>query len=179
MTASFGFTLTVRENGPRWVSLLLPGSGQGVGLRSARSKPRLDYDDSYAGFSVLRSRSSILSIASMTFFDFLASLLPSNSLKTVGTICHDNPYLSLRQPHRDFCPPAESFSHNSSTSSCVLQSTPNEMASVNLKCGPPFNAMKSSPSSWNVAVMTVPLGPGPAPPYRVTLPTLEFLKIET
>src|SRR5262245_46135413 len=122
---------------------------------------------------------SILSIASMTFFDFLPSLLPSNSPKTVGTICHDRPYLSLSQPQRDFCPPSESFSHNSSTSSCDLQSTLNEMASVNLKCGPPLSAMRSCPSSWNVAVITDPLGPGPASPYRVTLPVLEFLKIET
>ena len=39
-----------------------------------------------------------------------------------------------------------SFSHNSSTSSCVSQFTTNEMAGENLNCGPPFNAMKSCPS---------------------------------
>src|ERR1700720_748792 len=96
-----------------------------------------------------------------------------------GTICHDTPYLSLSQPQLSFFPPSESFSHSSSTSCCVLQSTSNEIAGVKVNCGPPFNAMKSCPSSWNVAIITVPFGPGPASPYRVTLPTFEFLKIET
>src|SRR5712692_4126956 len=118
-------------------------------------------------------------MASMTLFDFSGSLSCIISPKTVGTICHDKPYLSLSQPHLDFSPPSESFSQNSSTSSCVSQFTNNEMASVNLKCGPPFNDMNSCPSSWNVAVISVPFGPGPASPYRLTLTIFEFLKIET
>src|SRR5688572_29445484 len=133
MTVSFGLCKRHNKKMDRLGLVPASDSGRSVCLRSALSKPMLDYYDSHACFSVLMSSLSILSIASMTFFDFLASLLPSNSLKTVGTICQDKPYLSLSQPHRDSCPPAESFSHNSSTSSCVLQSTLNEMASVNLK----------------------------------------------
>src|SRR2546430_707283 len=94
----------------------------------------------------------------MTLFDFAASLSFIISPKTVGTICHDKPYLSLSQPHLDFSPPAESFSQNLSTSSCVSQFTTNDMASENLKCGPPFSAMNSWPSSWNSTVITVPAG---------------------
>src|SRR6185503_21364149 len=105
----------------------------------------------------------------MTLFDFTGSGSLSNSPKTVGTICHDKPYLSLSQPHCDFAPPSESFSQSSSTSSCVSQFTNNEIASVNLKCGPPFNAMNFCPSSSKVPVITVPFGPGPPSPYRVTL----------
>src|SRR5579863_6542862 len=116
----------------------------------------------------------------MTLCDFLGSLSPSISPKAFGIICQDKPYLSFSQPH--LCgvpPPAVSFSHSSSTSSWVSQLTKNEMASVNLKSGPPLSAKKSCPSSWNLADITVPFGPGPASPYRVTLPTFEFLKIET
>src|SRR6058998_684553 len=79
----------------------------------------------------------------MTLCDFSGSLSPNISPKADGMIYHDRPYLSLSQPHLLFCPPAESFSHNSSTSSCVSQFTKNDMASVNLNCGPPFNAMNS------------------------------------
>jgi hypothetical protein len=39
------------------------------------------------------------------------------------------------------CPPSESFSQRSSTSSCVSQLTRNDIAGENLKIGPPFNAM--------------------------------------
>src|SRR5687767_1286422 len=106
----------------------------------------------------------ILSIASMTLFDFLGSGSLNILPKTVGLICHDNPYLSLSQPHGPSSPPSESFSQNSSTSFCVLQSTENDMASVNLNCGPPFNAMNCWPSSSNATVITLPLGPGPASP---------------
>src|SRR6266852_2257095 len=105
----------------------------------------------------------------MTRFDFSGSLSCNISPKAEGTTCHDTPYMSFSQPHLDFSPPSESFSQNSSTSSCVSQFTTNDMASVNLNCGPPFNAMNSCPSSWNVAVMAVPSGPGPASPYRVKL----------
>src|SRR5882762_11517770 len=94
-------------------------------------------------------------------------------------ICHDRPYLSLSQPHLSFFPPADSFSHSSSTSCCVSQFTKNDTAGEKVKCGPPLSAKKSCPSSWNVGDITVPFGPGPASPYRVTLPTFEFLKMET
>src|ERR1700730_16174603 len=114
----------------------------------------------------------------MTLFDFSGSLSCSSLPKSDGTICHDKPYLSFSQPHLCFCPPSESFSHSSSTSCCVSQVTKNEMASVNLKCGPPLSAINSCPSRWNVPVITVPFGPGPASPYRVTLTIFEFLKIE-
>ena len=38
-----------------------------------------------------------------------------------------------------------------SLSSCVSHLTKNEMASVNLYCGPPFGAMNSTPLRRNVA----------------------------
>src|SRR5438046_9362784 len=104
--------------------------------------------------------------------DFAASLSLNSSPKTVGTICQESPYLSLSQPHCTSFPPAESFFQNLSTSACVLQFTTNEMASVNLKCGPPLSATNSCPSSWNSTVMTEPFGPAPASPI------LEFLKME-
>jgi hypothetical protein len=52
------------------------------------------------------------------------------------------------------------------------------MAGEKVKWGPPFNAMNSCPLSWNVADITVPFGPGPPSPYRVTVPIFEFLKME-
>src|SRR5438445_10721049 len=115
----------------------------------------------------------------MTLFDFSGSWSCSIFPKTEGMICHDRPYLSFSQPHLSFFPPSESFSHSSSTSCCVSQFTKNEIADVKVNCGPPFKAKKSCPSSWNVADITVPFGPGPASPYRETLTTLEFLKMET
>src|SRR3989304_3231082 len=95
-----------------------------------------------------------------------------------GMICQDRPNLSLSQPHWLCSPPALSLLHSSSTSCCVSQSTSSEIASVNLKCGPPLSAMNSWPSSWNLTVMAAPLGPGPPSPYRATLRIFEFLKID-
>src|SRR5690242_4528364 len=94
----------------------------------------------------------------MTLSDFLASLSSNISPKALGTICHDTLNLSFNQPHCSFSPPSESFSHKSSTSSCVLQFTKNDMAGENLKTGPPFNAINSCPSSSKVTVIAVPLG---------------------
>src|SRR6266571_8503697 len=115
----------------------------------------------------------------MTLFAFSAFLSCSIFPRIEGMICHDRPYLSFSQPHRCFSPPSESFSHSSATSYCVLQLTKNDMAGVKLNCGPPFSAKNSCPSSVKVTDMTVPFGPGPASPYRVTLPAFEFLKTET
>src|SRR6267142_4816305 len=117
-------------------------------------------------------------MACMTRFDFAASLSCNSSTKTVGMTCHDRPYLSLSQPHLDFFPSFESFSHRLSTSCCVSQFTTNDIASVKVNCGPPFSAMNSCPLSSNFAVITVPFGPGPASPYRLMLKTFEFLKME-
>ena len=55
----------------------------------------------------------------MTLFAFSGSLSPNISPKTMGLTCHERPNLSLSQPHLPFSPPSESFSHSSSTSSCV------------------------------------------------------------
>src|ERR1700733_2657852 len=114
-----------------------------------------------------------------TLCDFTGSLSCMSSSKAEGTICHDTPYLSLSHAHCNWSPPSESFSHNSSTSLCVSQFTKKEIAGENLYCGPPFNAVNSCPSRENVTIITVPLGPGPASPYRLTLPIFEFLKMET
>src|SRR3972149_9809250 len=97
----------------------------------------------------------IWSNPSITFSDLSASLSCNISPKTVGTTCHDTPYLSLSQPHCSLSPPSESLSHNLSTSSCVSQFTTNDMAGEKLNIGPPFNATNSCPSSWNVTVITV------------------------
>src|SRR5208282_1474319 len=118
----------------------------------------LGYCCAYACFRVFMSILSILSIAFMTLSNFSASLPFIISPKTVGTICHERPYLSFSQPHLPSSPPSESFSHNLSNSSCVSQFTKSDMASENLKCGPPFNAMNSCPLSWNVTTITVPFG---------------------
>src|SRR6266498_1798305 len=100
----------------------------------------------------------------MTLFDFAGSGSLSISPKTLGLICHDNPYLSFSQPQGPCSPPADSLSQNWSTSCCVSQSTENEIASVNLKWGPLFNAMNCCPSSSKSTVITLPLGPDPASP---------------
>src|SRR5216684_7062872 len=118
-------------------------------------------------------------MAFMTRFAFSTSLSCNSLPRTDGMICHDRPYLSFSQPHLFFSPPAESFSHSSSTSCCVSQFTKNDIAGEKVNCGPPFSAKKSCPSSWNVADITVPFGPGHPSPYRLTLTTFEFLKIET
>ena len=60
-----------------------------------------------------------------------------------GTTCQDTPNWSFSHPH---CwalgsPPADSFSQYASISACVSQWTSNEIASLNLKCGPPFRAV--------------------------------------
>src|SRR4030095_8029328 len=114
----------------------------------------------------------------MTLFDFSASLSCNILPRAEGMICHDTPYLSLSQPHLCLSPPSESFSHKSSTSACVSQLTKNEIAGEKVNIGPPFNAMNSCPSSWNVADITVPSCPGPVSPYCVTLPIFEFLNME-
>src|SRR5439155_23598549 len=103
-------------------------------------------------------------MACMTRFAFARSASLSSSLKTVGTTCQERPYLSLSHPHGPSSPPAESLVQHSSTSCCDVQSTTNDTASVNLYCGPPFNAMKGCPSSSKTTVITPPLGPGPASP---------------
>src|SRR5262250_951285 len=97
-------------------------------------------------------------MASITRFDFSESLSCIISPNTLGTICQDRPYLSFSQPHTPLSPPSDSFSQNSSISFCVSQLTINEMASLNLKCGPPFSAINSCPAISNVEVMTDPLG---------------------
>src|SRR5262245_16105039 len=105
----------------------------------------------------------------MVLADRTGSLSFSMVMRTLGMICHDTPYLSVSQPHCCVCPPSASFDHKESTSCCVSQFTKNEIAGVNLYCGPPLSATNSCPSSSKLAVMTEPLGPGPCSPYRVTL----------
>ncbi len=123
------------------------------------------------------------SIAVMTRWDFAGSGSMSSSTSTRGTICQETPYLSLSQPH---CwafgsPPADSFVQKWSTSAWVSQLTCSEMASLNLKNGPPLSAVNVCPSSSKATVITDPAGlpwiSFPASPYRDTVTTFEFLKI--
>src|SRR6266853_7052224 len=99
----------------------------------------------------------------MTLFDFSGSLSCNNLLKRDGTTCHDRPNLSFSQPHLPFSPPVESFSHSSSTSSCVSQFMKNDTAGVKVNCGPPFSVRNSWLSNSN----------------RFAPKIFEFLKIET
>jgi hypothetical protein len=104
--------------------------------------------------------SSSLSIWSMAFMTRVA-FAPSSSLSirpcAFGTICHDRPNLSFSQPHRLGAPPsAVSFAHSASISCWVSHPTKNEMASVNLNCGPALSAMNRWPSSSNSTDMTFP-----------------------
>src|SRR5689334_5243514 len=95
------------------------------------------YQPSYAFCKSARMIFRILNIACITRPAFSESLSPSISPNIEGTICHDKPYLSFNQAHILSSPPsAVNFVHNSSTSSCVLQSTRNEIDSLNLNCGP-------------------------------------------
>src|SRR5260370_1235978 len=147
-------------------SVLRQARGRLIGERN-RSEGRRDtvflYDaepdgPAYAFLSAAMSIFIIFSIAAMTRLDFSRSLSCSISTRTVGTTCHDTPNLSLSQPHCTWWPPAESFSQKWSTSFCVSQFTTKEIASVNLKIGPPFNAVHSCPSSSNATVITDPFG---------------------
>src|ERR671937_2741082 len=98
----------------------------------------------------------MLSIACMTRCDFSRSGSPSSSGSTLGTICHDMPNLSLSHPQGPCSPPSESVLQNMSTSSWFLQSTWNEIASLNVNSDPPFKATNRCPSSSKLTVMTVP-----------------------
>src|SRR5206468_3604624 len=69
------------------------------------------YFSSYARFSATTSIFSISIIAVMTRSAFALSGSLSMSPRTTGLTCHDNPNLSLSQPHGPVDPPsAESFS---------------------------------------------------------------------
>src|SRR5664280_3761748 len=99
----------------------------------------------------------ILSIASITLFDFTGSGSFSIFLRTEGTTCHETPNLSLTQPHWLFPPPTESFSQSSSTSCCVSQFMKRDIPSENLKYGPPLKTRNSCPSiSVSYTHLTLP-----------------------
>jgi hypothetical protein len=63
--------------------------------------------------------------------------------RTLGTICHDTPNLSVSQPHCWIVPPAESLFHSVSISFCVRQLAMKETAGENVNCGPPLSARNS------------------------------------
>src|SRR5436309_6145229 len=92
-----------------------------------------------ASYALRRSSMTILSIFNIACitacaFPEFESLISLPSVD--GMICHHSPYLSFNQPQRLFSPPADSFSHSSSTSACVSQSAKNEIASLKLNFGP-------------------------------------------
>src|SRR4029077_1164061 len=80
--------------------------------------------------------------------------------EAVGTICHERPNLSFSQPHccARSSPPSHSLSQQRSTSAWVLHLTTKEIASVNLKCGPPLSAVNSWPSRRKLTVIADPSG---------------------
>src|ERR1700730_12745847 len=114
--------------------------------------------------SYARLKPSISSLYAITRFVFPASWSCIISPRADRTICQDRPNLSFSQPHCPCSPPSESLSQKPSSSACVPQLTDSEMASVNLKYGPPFNAWKRWPSSSKMTVSAVPFGRGPASP---------------
>jgi len=117
-------------------------------------------------------------MAVMTRCDFSRSGSLSSSGSAVGMTCHDTPNLSLSQPHGPCSPPSDSLVQHASTSPCPSQSTWNEVASLNVNCGPPFRATNFCPCTSKLTVITVPSGRGPAAPYRVISPSVELGKID-
>src|ERR1044071_7227844 len=97
-------------------------------------------------------------MASITRSDRLGSLSLNISSHSGETISKEKPYLSFNHPQGPGSPPSDNFVHISSISCCVVHFTINEIASVNLNRGPPFNATNSWPSISNVTVMIEPLG---------------------
>src|SRR5712692_9916458 len=95
---------------------------------------------------------SIASIASMTLLDFSVSASCNISPKAAGMICQETPYLSLSQPHLCGSPPAPSFSHNLSTSSCRREGelrAPvqcDELLAFELECRGHHRSLWSGPS---------------------------------
>ena len=63
-----------------------------------------------------------------------------------------------------FRPPSVSADQYRSTSSCEAQPMTKDTASLKLKAGPPFRAVKVRPSISNWTVMACPAGPGPPSP---------------
>jgi hypothetical protein len=100
----------------------------------------------------------------MTRWAFAWSASVSSSMSTFGTICHDTPNLSFSQPHGPSSPPSESVLQSRSTSSWLSQLTSKEIASLNVKSGPPFKAVNVWPSSSKLTVITIPSARGPAEP---------------
>src|SRR6185436_6045246 len=100
----------------------------------------------------------IFIMAAITRSDFSGSLPPIHLSNDSGTICQDNPYLSLSHPQTLGVPPRERLSQNSSISSWFLHRTISEIASVNLNSGPPFRARNSWPLSSKSTVITAPAG---------------------
>lgn len=78
------------------------------------------YSPSNAAWSLAITILFIPSIACMTLLPLTGSASFKRVGKIVGATCHERPYLSLSQPQRPGSPPSlQSFSHNSSISSCV------------------------------------------------------------
>lgn len=110
---------------------------------------------------------TIRSIARMTRSTRRASPSRIISAKVTGTICRDRPNLSFNQPQCYALRLSRSPSHGASITTRVAHATEVEIASVNLKCGQSFNAMKSRPRIWNSIISTDPIGPGPTSQQRV------------
>jgi hypothetical protein len=111
---------------PQYLALV-----QGTG--NLVSSPR--YYCSQARCRSLTSSLTICSMAFMALFDLSGSLSSNIPPSAVEAICQNRPYLSLSQPQRWGSPPSTSFSHSSSTSSCVSQLTKSDTAGGGGKWG--------------------------------------------
>src|SRR4029077_15967040 len=96
----------------------------------------------------------ISSIAAITRCALSRSGSASSSGRRFGTTCQERPKRSLSQPHGPGSPPTPSFSQEWSTSSWPRHGIWNEIASLNVKFGPPLRARNFWPSSSKVTVIT-------------------------
>src|SRR5262245_7908360 len=88
--------------------------------------------------------------------------------RSLSITCHETPYRSCVHPYRRLkgyspigiiaVPFWESFAHNPSTSSFVLQATRNETDGLNLKSGPALIIENGCPQSSRLTMSTEPDG---------------------
>ena len=89
------------------------------------------------------------------------------------------PVLVLQPAALPFLPALGELLQNVSTSSCVLQSTENEIASVNLKWGPPFKRDEFLPVELEPDGHRAAFRPWPCVSVASDLEDLRVLKIDT
>ena len=177
----------IRESGCRalWLgvedltaTLVKKGQSADKTTEAFRALRHLDYRPAYACFR--RAMSDLLHLEDR-LHDPLR-LLGSGSVislgTTDGTICHDRPNLSFSQPHWLSCAARGELVPQLVDLLLRLAVHDEGDRLRELEVRPAVQGDELLPSSWNLTIMTDPLGPGPASPYRATSRIFEFLKIE-